>query len=127
MGSYTLFYPTNLKEGCKYPVVGWGNGTSVMGSSIYAPFNKHAASWGMFVAAAHTPMAGTGAQIRAAIDGTLNGQYRAYMNGKAGTAGHSQGGGGAINAASHNSVVALVGVQSCTMAGGSGFQKAGHT
>ena len=125
MGGQTVYYPVGLPEGCLFPLASWGNGSGVFGTGTYAHFHRHLASWGIFVAASSTPMAGSGYEIRRGVDILLEGEFSDQLNGKAGTFGHSQGGGGAINAASHEAVEAVVGIQSCTMASGDGFTKPG--
>lgn len=108
----TFYSPTNLgSNGCTtHPVILWGNGTGTS-PSVYDAFLRHLASHGFIVAAANTSNAGSGqemlqglAQLR-----TWNGQSGNRFNGRVdlqnvGSTGHSQGGGGAINAAKDQGV-----------------------
>jgi hypothetical protein len=108
----TFFSPTNLgTNGCTtHPVILWGNGTSTQ-VSAYNALLRHFASHGFIVAAANTSNAGSGTQMLQGLT-TLrnwNGQAGNRFNGRVdlanvGSTGHSQGGGGAINAAKDQGV-----------------------
>jgi hypothetical protein len=116
LGSYTIFYPTQMSDGC-HPVVGWGNGTGVTGSGVYAHFSEHAASWGVITIAAHNSNAGSQPFIAGGIDYMLEqnaasgSKFFGKLNQRAGSAGHSQGGFAALTAASHPNIKAIVNVQ----------------
>lgn len=110
--SNTFYSPTNLgTNGCTtHPVVLWGNGTSTS-VSIYDAFLRHLASHGFIVAAANTSNAGSGTQMLEGLAQlrTWNGQSGNRFNQRVdlqnvGSTGHSQGGGGAINAAKDQGV-----------------------
>jgi len=117
LGPYTVFYPTMLESDCLHPIVGWGNGTGVTGSDVYAHFFRHAASWGLVVIAAHNENAGSQPFIAGGLDyllkenGTAGSEFFGKLSTRAGTAGHSQGGFAAVTAASHANVEAVVSVQ----------------
>jgi len=114
---FTVFHPTNLDTDCAHPIVAWGNGTGVNGTSIYAHLNSHLASWGIVVIASHNANVGSGSFHREGIDWLLseNGNTSSPFHGKlsprAGVAGHSQGGIGASAAVTHANVEAEVNVQ----------------
>lgn len=103
----TFYSPTNLgSSGCTtHPVVLWGNGTTAA-VSFYDAFLRHLASHGFIVAAANTSNAGSGSEMLQGLAQlrTWNGQSGHRFSGRVdlqnvGSTGHSQGGGGAINAA----------------------------
>ena len=115
---YTVFYPQPMDPGCTYPIVSWGNGTGVSGSGIYSPLNLHVASWGIIVIAAHTAMAGSGAEIKDGLkwlktqNTTAGSIFYQKISDKSGVSGHSQGGfGAALAASSDPSISAVVVVQ----------------
>ncbi|MFD8499105.1 acetylxylan esterase [Amycolatopsis sp. NPDC059657] len=101
---HTIFRPTNLGGCGKHPVILWGNGTFAT-PSIYATLLRHWASHGFIVAAANTTQSGSGSEMLAGLD-YLTAQnakpgsvfYGTIDTSKVGATGHSQGGGGAINA-----------------------------
>lgn len=116
-GAYTIFYPDPLEASCPHPIVAWGNGTAVTGSGTYAFYNEHAASYGIVVIASHNDNVGSGAFHKAGIDymlmqnTTQGSEFFGKLSMKVGTAGHSQGGGGANAGASHPNVEAIGNVQ----------------
>jgi hypothetical protein len=95
--TYVIYYPTTLEATCPHPIVAWGNGTGVSGSTTYGFFNTNAASWGMVVAASDNPNAGTGAYQKAGIDyllaqNELSGSVFFHkLASRAGLAGHRPG------------------------------------
>lgn len=115
-GKFTIFYPSPLETSCLHPIVAWGNGTTVMGSSVYAFFNSNAASWGMVVIASQEDNTGSGAFHKAGLDYLLkqNGDpaspFYKKLSTRAGVAGHSQGGFGATQGSQHPNVEALVSI-----------------
>lgn len=114
---YTVFHPADLDDGCLHPIVAWGNGTGVTGTSIYAHLNEHMASWGIVVIASHSSSVGSGEYHRAGIDWLLeqnasaSSRFYGTLSARAGVAGHSQGGMGASAAVTHANVEAEVNVQ----------------
>jgi Chlorophyllase enzyme len=103
---HTIYRPSRLgSRGCStHPVVLWGNGTGTS-PSYYDALLRHWASHGFIVAAANTSQAGSGQEMVAGLD-YLAAQHQtpgSVFSGRVDTAhvaaaGHSQGGGGAINA-----------------------------
>lgn len=100
---FSIYHPRDMKG--NHPIITWGNGTGTP-TIAYAPFLRHLASWGFVVIASNSTMTANGQAMVKGID------YLIEQNSKAGspfsgmldidnigTTGHSQGGGGAINAA----------------------------
>ncbi len=122
----TFFYPKNPKPGCQYPAMGWGNGMGVSGSSAYRAFNSHLASWGVHVCAHHGAGASSGREASSCLSAIVeDNEVNQQIGEKRLTAGHSMGGGGAVNGADRDDVVALISVQTCASASGGGLTKAG--
>ncbi|MEU5956104.1 acetylxylan esterase [Streptomyces sp. NPDC047525] len=103
---HTILRPTELgSRGCtKHPVIIWGNGTFVT-PVIYDGLLKHLASHGFIVVAANTTQSGTGHAmlggldvVKKTADDPKSPYYGKVDLEKVGASGHSQGGGGAINA-----------------------------
>lgn len=108
----TFYSPTNLgTNGCtRHPVILWGNGT-LTSVSWYDALLRHLASHGFIVAAANTSNAGSGNEMLQGLTqlNQWNGQssnrfYQRVDVANVGSTGHSQGGGGAINAAKNQGV-----------------------
>nr|WP_246276233.1 alpha/beta hydrolase-fold protein [Curtobacterium albidum] len=105
-GDQQIWYPTKLTEtDQKYPVVIIANGTGSIASTI-EPVLKHLASWGFIVVGNNDKDSRTGASSEASLDFIVsrNDDTNSIFNGHVdvdniGIAGHSQGGVGAINAA----------------------------
>ncbi|MGW4532608.1 alpha/beta hydrolase family protein [Nocardia sp. NPDC004340] len=103
---HTLYYPQTMgAHGEKHPVIIWGNGTGVL-PGAYTLLLRHYASHGFIVVAANTPVSNFAITMRSGIDliEKLNADPSSVFYGKVnldriGSAGHSQGGSGAINAA----------------------------
>jgi hypothetical protein len=109
---FTLFYPSHL-EG-DHPIVTWGNGTMAP-TFVYSGFLTHLASWGFVVIASDSVLTLSGNDLIAGIDYLIEENqtptsefYGMLDTDHIGTAGHSQGGGGAINAASDARVTCSV-------------------
>lgn len=105
-GEHTYYSPSTLGEGgITHPVILWGNGTGTP-TAVYEPFLRHLASHGFVVAAANTTAAGDGRAMLAGLDnltrfnGESGNRFQNHLDlDHVGTTGHSQGGGGAMNAA----------------------------
>lgn len=102
-----IHYPANLGAGgFQHPVITWGNGTNATPAD-YASTLNHLASWGFVVVAADDPTTATGQEMLDALSYVLNLDaavpsspfYNKLDEGSVGAIGHSQGAGGAINAA----------------------------
>lgn len=96
--SGAVFYVPSGGSGT-YNILGWGNGTGG-GSSTYRGLLEAAAEQCVLVAAATTSSSGNGRDVRDAVNAAKS-RYRSIVgsNPKVCTSGHSQGGGGAFNAA----------------------------
>lgn len=114
-----IFYPEAItRDAGRFPVVVWGNGSGAS-PVTYRPLLRHWASHGMVVVAAMTPTAGSGAEMRRCLrfvaaehhdNGDSLFHQRLDLEAVA-TAGHSQGGGGAIMAAIDPRVTTTVAIQ----------------
>jgi hypothetical protein len=123
--TYAIFTPSPLDASCPAPVVAWGNGTGVTGSSDTTPagactgtttldclsgtydfYNVFAASYGIVVIASDNSNVGSGAYHKAAIDYMMaqnmdsSSPFYQKLSGRVGVSGHSQGGIGATAATS---------------------------
>ena len=140
--TYAIFTPTPLETNCPHPVVAWGNGTGVTGSSTTTPagactgqstvdclsgtydfFNVFAASYGIVVIASDNSNVGSGQYHKAAIDymakqGTdSSSPFYQKLSGRVGVSGHSQGGIGAT--AATNLIGSACQAEVCVAGGGS--------
>ena len=114
----TYYFPTDLRtDGIKNPVILWGNGT-FLEPIHYDALLRHLASHGFIVAAANTMNAGSGNEMLAGLDHltTFNSTPGNVFEGhvdldRVAAMGHSQGGGGAINAARDPRVDTAVPIQ----------------
>jgi hypothetical protein len=116
--AHTFYYPKDMgQSGERHPVVIWGNGTGVV-PGVYSSLLRHFASHGFIVAAANTPASNFGLSMRAGIDvlERRNADSDSEFHQKVdlehiASAGHSQGGAAAINAAIDPRVDAAVPIQ----------------
>lgn len=115
---HTLYYPSQMGAlGEKHPVVIWGNGTGVL-PGAYTLLLRHYASHGFIVVAANTPASNFAITMRAGID-LIEGRnadpsspfHQRVDLANIASAGHSQGGSGAINAAIDSRVDTVVAIQ----------------
>lgn len=113
---HTLFRPKDL-GGVRHPVIVWGNGTFAI-PLVYAGLLRHWASQGFIVAAANTPMSGSGGEMRAGIDllAARDADPKSPYHGRVdlrriAATGHSQGGAGAVNAAADPRVTTVVPIE----------------
>jgi hypothetical protein len=103
---HTFYYPKNIGQSAtRHPVIIWGNGTGAV-PGVYSGLLRHLASQGFIVAAANTPASNFALSMRAGIDvlERRNADSGSPFHQKVdlehiGSAGHSQGGAAAINAA----------------------------
>ncbi|MFJ5782010.1 poly(ethylene terephthalate) hydrolase family protein [Streptomyces hydrogenans] len=103
---HTFYHPRSMgASGERHPVVIWGNGTGAV-PGIYSSLLRHWASHGIIVAAANTPTSNFAISMRAGIDvlERRNADPGSEYFGRVdlehiGSAGHSQGGAAAVNAA----------------------------
>jgi dienelactone hydrolase len=109
---YKIYYPRNL-EG-DHPIITWGNGTGAP-TMTYSALLKHLASWGFVVIASNSVMTQNGNDMVDGIDYLIeqNNRMSSEFYGMLdtdhiATTGHSQGGGGAINAAGDSRVTCSV-------------------
>jgi len=100
---YELDYPSYMAEG-EHPIITWGNGTFAI-PLIYQGLLDHFASYGFVVIASTSTMTGSGQEMLGGVDWLVDENSRAggiFFNkidiDHVGAAGHSQGGGGTINA-----------------------------
>lgn len=111
---YTLYRPANLKEGEKYPILTWGNGTCAQPEG-YSALLRYIASNGFFVVAANSRFVGSGAALKkgldymfAANDDKASPFYQKLDTAKVGAMGHSQGSMGTGAAASDPRIKAII-------------------
>jgi len=100
---FTIFYPMQMDGG--HPIITWGNGTGAA-TQTYVPLLRHLASWGFVVVASDSKQTGSGVEMLEGVDYMLEQNmkpgspfYGKLDPGSIGATGHSQGGGGSINAA----------------------------
>lgn len=96
-----IYYPAELKtSGKQYPLVMVVNGSQTP-AKTYLPFFERLASWGFIVVGNDDPQPGTGETASITLDYVLNeSEIKGSIDrSRMGVAGYSQGGAGAINAA----------------------------
>ena len=103
-----IYYPADLgKNGYRHPIVAWANGTgeTPVSPAPYAYYLRHLASWGFVVIATRNGQTGYGdpvvasiAYLKARNADAASPFYNKLATARVGTAGHSQGATGAINA-----------------------------
>ncbi|OYD61189.1 poly(ethylene terephthalate) hydrolase family protein [Rhodococcus sp. OK302] len=106
---YQLFYPSDVAtDGEHHPLITFGNG-SYATFEQYEALLRHLASWGFVVVVADSSVTGDGQEILAAaryvVDENINPDsifHNAINVESIASVGHSQGAGGAINAATHS-------------------------
>jgi hypothetical protein len=112
---YTIFRPACMKDGEKYPVITWGNGTCGQ-SGGYASMLATLASHGFVVFAANSRFTDAGnKEMLKALDFAKSANedpksiyYQKLDLGKVGAMGHSQGGSATANAASDPRIKAVI-------------------
>ena len=106
---YQLFYPADLSsDGNRHPVITFGNG-SYATYEEYEALLQHLASWGFVVVVADSSVTGDGTEILGAaqyvVDQNTNADsifHQRIDTENIASVGHSQGAGGAINAATQS-------------------------
>lgn len=96
-----IYYPAELKtSGNQYPLIMVVNGSQTP-AKTYLPFFERLASWGFIVVGNDDPQPGTGEKASITLDYVLNeSEIKGSIDrSRMGVAGYSQGGAGAINAA----------------------------
>ena len=113
-GVGSTFYVPSGGSGT-YNLLGWGNGTGG-NSATYRGVLESIARQCIFVAAANTASSGSGSDVERAVNEAKS-RYRNILgsNPKVCTSGHSQGGGGAFNAANRLGAQCVIGVQPDTV------------
>lgn len=117
-GEHSLFYPRDLgKGGLRHPIITWGNGTGAT-PRAYAGLLKHWASHGFVVVASNSTMTGSGKEMLAGVDWLLaenersGSDFHGKLDGRRiGAAGHSQGGGGTINAGGDRRITTTIPIE----------------
>lgn len=111
---YTVYRPAQFKEGEKYGVITWGNGTCAKPEG-YGALLRYVASHGFIVVAPNSRWVGSGASMRkgldfilAANDDAMSPFYQKVDATKVGAMGHSQGGMGTTAAASDARIKAVI-------------------
>ena len=112
---YTVFRPACMKDGEKYPVITWGNGTCGQ-SGGYASFLATVASHGFVIFAANSRFtdAGNNEMLRALDLAKAENEnessvfYQKLDLDKVGAMGHSQGAGATVNAARDPRIKAVI-------------------
>lgn len=110
----TVYYVPSGGPG-SYNLLGWGNGTGG-GSTTYRGLLEAAAEECVLVAAATTSSAGDGSAVASSVNSAKS-RYSSKLrsNPKVCTSGHSQGGGGAFNAANRLGADCVIAVQPDTV------------
>jgi hypothetical protein len=123
---FTLFFPKGAKSDERFPLLTWGNGT-LCSPTLYDELMNFIVSYGYVVIASNTSNAGTGAEMLKAVDWALaqNDKADSPIHGmidrdKIGAFGHSQGGEGAVNAASDARIRAVAPLSAGPMGSGEG-------
>ncbi|HET6333197.1 MAG TPA: hypothetical protein VFG30_08290 [Polyangiales bacterium] len=112
---YTVFRPACMKDGEKYPVVTWGNGTCGQ-SGGYAALNITLASHGYVVISANSRFTGAGNKemlkaldfAKSLNDDPMSIYYQKLDLDHIGAMGHSQGGGATADAASDPRIKSVI-------------------
>jgi len=120
---YTMFRPTTFREGKKYPVVTWGNGTCAQ-PLLYTEILEHLASHGIVVIATNATSVGSGMEMQRGLDFVIAENTRAdgALFGKIdmeqlGASGHSQGSGAAVTVGGSARIRVTVPIQGASTGG----------
>jgi Chlorophyllase enzyme len=111
---YTIYRPAKWKEGEKYPVVTWGNGTCAQPEG-YGALLRYVASQGYVVIAANSRYVGSGNEQRRGLDFIFDANddpkspyYKKLDPDRVAAMGHSQGGMGTVAAAADPRIKAVI-------------------
>jgi hypothetical protein len=111
---YTVYRPVNMKDGEKYPILTWGNGTCAQPEG-YGPLLRYVASQGFFVIAANSRWVGGNSAMTKALDyafaaneDAMGPYYHRMDTTKVGAFGHSQGSSATVSAASDARVKVVI-------------------
>lgn len=105
------FLPAKMDKKCKYPVIAFAMGTMAPASG-YTGFYQHFASYGFVVVVDPTNNNhANGDSLKHSLDWIYQSEVKGNLSLKAGTTGHSQGGGAAYSSYDHTNVKAIVGLQ----------------
>jgi hypothetical protein len=114
---HTVFFPSNMQAGQKYPVITWGNGTCAQPEG-YGSLLRYVASHGYVVVAANSRYVGQGASngamlkaldyILAANNDSASPFYQKLDTTNVGAMGHSQGSGATVAAARDPRIKAVI-------------------
>ena len=116
--AYSLYYPVDMGlGGLKHPIITWGNGTGAT-PIAYSGLLKHWASHGFVVIASNSTQTGSGEEMVQGVAWLISENSRPgslFFNridtDAVGASGHSQGGGGAINAGNDPRVTCTAPIQ----------------
>jgi hypothetical protein len=113
---YEIFYPAVMQDGA-HPIITWGNGTLAI-PLVYQGLLDHFASYGFVVIASTSSFTGSGQEMLGGVDWLIDENSRegspffAKIDiDKVGATGHSQGGGGTINAGTDPRVICTAPIQ----------------
>lgn len=123
-GGHSTYIPSNFQSaGCKHPVIVFAMGTGAPAMS-YTKYYRKFASYGFVVVvdSNKSAMNGGARTLKAGVDWLYTTEYASHLVEKVGVTGHSQGGGAAFVAGSHNRVAAVVGLQPAQFGGGGGLK-----
>lgn len=117
-GAFALHYPANVaSSGFEHPILTWGNGTFAI-PQYYAGLLEHLASHGFVVIASNSTQTGSGMEMIEGMSWLIDQNalgasefYGALDVDSIGSLGHSQGGGGSINAGGDPRVSTVVPIQ----------------
>lgn len=117
-GAFALHYPSDVaSSGFEHPILTWGNGTFAI-PQYYSGLLEHLASHGFVVIASNSTQTGSGAAMVEGVDWLVaqnevgGSEFFGALDVDAiGSLGHSQGGGGSINAGGDPRIATVVPIQ----------------
>lgn len=93
-GDFKFWLPRSTDQDCQFPMVHFSNGTEAI-CEMYASLLEHMASWGLLTVCSEAENTGSGRVCLAGINETLE-NYSDITLPLVGSAGHGEGGGGAL-------------------------------